>query len=87
MHSERKKVVLLLTPVTHVHKDIPGFSFSRISTHTIHVFDREIRSDRGLKNWFVIVVVVVVLLGKQLSIFDGFRRYWSLIVFLLCQMI
>ena len=30
-------------------------------------FDRELRSDRGLKNWFiVVVVVVVVVLGKQL---------------------
>ena len=43
---------------------------------TFLVFDRELHSGRGLKNWFVIVVVV----RGQLSIFGGFRRYWSLVI-------
>ena len=39
-------------------------AFCQYFTQSI-LFDRELRSDRGLKNWFIVVVVVVVL-GKQL---------------------
>ena len=30
------------------------------ATNNIYIFDREPRSDRGLKTWFFVVVVVVV---------------------------
>ena len=47
-------------------KLISGFERCKIFI-SFDFIDRELRSDRGLKNWFIVVVVVLVLvLGKQL---------------------